>query len=76
MRSARESRKRKVSLNITGASPAALDFRSGGERSTILCMLPDTGERYLSTPLFGDIQAEMNDEESAIAKSVPMNLPA
>jgi len=38
--------------------------------STILCMLPDTGERYLSTPLFGEIEAEMNDEERAIAESV------
>jgi cysteine synthase A len=36
--------------------------------ATILCMLPDTGERYLSTPLFGDILAEMNDEELAISK--------
>ena len=38
--------------------------------SVILCMLPDTGERYLSTPLFGDILAEMNEEEAAIAASV------
>ncbi|MDQ6717035.1 MAG: cysteine synthase A [Gemmatimonadota bacterium] len=35
--------------------------------TTILCMLPDTGERYLSTPLFGDMLAEMNEEELAIA---------
>ncbi|HTE45722.1 MAG TPA: cysteine synthase A [Gemmatimonadaceae bacterium] len=35
--------------------------------STVLCMLPDTGERYLSTPLFGDIQADMSPEEVAIA---------
>jgi len=35
--------------------------------STVLCMLPDTGERYLSTPLFADILAEMSDEEKAIA---------
>ena len=28
---------------------------------TWLCMLPDTGERYLSTPLFGDIGADMNE---------------
>src|SRR5205085_2041103 len=27
--------------------------------STVLCMLPDTGERYLSTPLFADIPADM-----------------
>ena len=26
--------------------------------SVILAMLPDTGERYLSTPLFGDVGAE------------------
>jgi cysteine synthase A len=45
--------------------------------STILCMLPDTGERYLSTPLFGDIGADMTEEEVAIANSTPGNrLPA
>jgi cysteine synthase len=37
--------------------------------STILCMLPDTGERYLSTPLFADIAADMNAEELAISRS-------
>jgi cysteine synthase A len=39
--------------------------------STILCMLPDTGERYLSTPLFEDIQIDMNDEEMEISNSTP-----
>ncbi len=39
--------------------------------STILCMLPDTGERYLSTPLFGDIAADMSEEEIGIAHSTP-----
>jgi cysteine synthase A len=34
-------------------------------------MLPDTGERYLSTPLFSDIPADMTDEELAIARSTP-----
>jgi len=37
--------------------------------STILCMLPDTGERYLSTPLFADIPADMTDEEVKISQS-------
>jgi cysteine synthase A len=37
--------------------------------STILCMLPDTGERYLSTPLFADIPADMTDEEAEISRS-------
>ncbi len=39
--------------------------------SNILCMLPDTGERYLSTPLFADIAADMSEEEAAISKSTP-----
>jgi cysteine synthase A len=34
-------------------------------------MLPDTGERYLSTPLFSDIIAEMDDEEQKISHSTP-----
>jgi cysteine synthase A len=44
-----------------------------GAGSTILCMLPDTGERYLSTPLFGDVGADMNEEELSIADSTPGN---
>jgi cysteine synthase A len=39
--------------------------------STILAMLPDTGERYLSTPLFADIGADMNEDEVKIADSTP-----
>ena len=38
--------------------------------STVLAMLPDTGERYLSTGLFADIPADMTEEEQAIAKSL------
>lgn len=37
--------------------------------STVLCMLPDTGERYQSTVLFEDIQADMNEAEAAISRS-------
>ena len=39
--------------------------------STILAMLPDTGERYLSTPLFEPFGAEMNEAEVAIMRSTP-----
>jgi cysteine synthase len=39
--------------------------------STILCMLPDTGERYLSTPLFADIPIDMTEEELQISRSTP-----
>jgi len=41
--------------------------------STILCMLPDTGERYLSTPLFGDVGADMSEDELKISDSTPSN---
>jgi cysteine synthase A len=34
-------------------------------------MLPDTGERYLSTPLFEGIEKEMDGEEIAISRSTP-----
>ena len=39
--------------------------------SVILAMLPDTGERYLSAPLFDDIPADMTDDELAISLSTP-----
>ncbi len=39
--------------------------------ATILCMLPDTGERYLSTPLFAEVAEEMNEEEMKISGSTP-----
>jgi cysteine synthase A len=39
--------------------------------SVILCMLPDTGERYLSTPMFEGIESEMTAEEIALSRSTP-----
>jgi cysteine synthase A len=41
------------------------------EGSNILCMLPDTGERYLSTPLFENVPVDMSEEERAISRSTP-----
>lgn len=32
-------------------------------------MLPDTGERYLSTPLFADVPVDMTEDEYAISRS-------
>lgn len=50
---------------------AALEIaKKAPEGSNILCMLPDTGERYLSTPLFANIEEGMSEEEQAIADSV------
>ena len=45
--------------------------RRAPEGATVLCMLPDTGERYLSTPLFEDIPEDMTEEEIEISRSTP-----
>ena len=37
--------------------------------ANVLCMLPDTGERYLSTPLFGEIPVDMTDERAPASRS-------
>ena len=39
--------------------------------ANVLVMLPDTGERYLSTPLYQDIAVDMTPEEIAISRSTP-----
>lgn len=39
--------------------------------SVILAMLPDTGERYLSSPLFEGIAEDMTEEEAALSLSTP-----
>ncbi len=45
--------------------------------SVLLCMLPDTGERYLSSPLFEGIPEEMTEEELALSRSTPSSqMPA
>ena len=41
------------------------------EGTSILAMLPDTMERYMTTPLFERVAAEMNEEEVSISKSTP-----
>ena len=53
---------------FAGALKVAAQAEKG---ANILCMLPDTGERYLSTPLFADVGADMNEEELAISRSTP-----
>lgn len=51
-----------VALKVAETAPAG---------SRLLCMLPDTGERYLSTPLFDGIEAAMTEEEIALMRSTP-----
>ncbi|MDJ0748626.1 MAG: cysteine synthase A [Woeseiaceae bacterium] len=51
---------------------AALEYaRTAPKGSNIVAMLPDTGERYLSTPLFGEIGEDMTEEEVALSQSTP-----
>ncbi len=60
-----------VGVSAGGTFAAAQKVAAeASQGAVILVMLPDTGERYLSTPLFGDIVAEMNDEEQGLASSV------
>ena len=61
-----------VGISAGATLAGALQVCEGAEEgTTVLCMLPDTGERYLSTPLFDDIPADMTDEEFEISRSTP-----
>ena len=53
---------------VAGALQLAATLPPG---SRIVAMVPDTGERYLSTPLFADIEAEMDAGEWDISRSTP-----
>jgi len=51
---------------------AALEIAQRSAPGTnIVCMLPDTGERYMSTPLFDGIDADMTADEIALSDSTP-----
>ncbi len=61
-----------ILTGVSGGSSFAVAIRvaeQAPEGAVILCMLPDTGERYLSTPLFEPVEADMNAEELAISRS-------
>jgi cysteine synthase A len=73
------ARKEGVFVGITSGATFAGALRIAREApagSTIVCMLPDTAERYLSTPLFADIADGMNEEEQAVYRSSPMFVDA
>ncbi|WP_170441728.1 PLP-dependent cysteine synthase family protein [Ruegeria arenilitoris] len=63
-----------IFTGISGGSTFAIAMevaKSAPDGSVMLVMLPDTGERYLSTPLFEGIAEDMTDEERAISMSTP-----
>jgi cysteine synthase A len=51
-----------VAMDLAGSAP---------DGSVMLVMLPDTGERYLSTPLFEGVAEDMTEEEREISLSTP-----
>jgi cysteine synthase A len=68
------ARKEGIFVGITagGTFAGALQVcKDAAKGATVLCMLPDTGERYLSTPLFADIPVDMTEEEVRISHSTP-----
>ncbi len=63
-----------IFTGISGGSTFAISIelaKKAKPGTVILCMLPDTGERYLSTPLFDGIKEDMDEEEIAISRSTP-----
>jgi cysteine synthase len=64
-----------VGISAGATFAGALAIAAGAPKgANILCMLPDTGERYLSTPLFADIPADMTEDELAIFQSTPLGV--
>lgn len=63
-----------IFTGISGGSSFAVAIQIAQQAepgSVILCMLADTGERYLSSPLFEGISEDMTEEEEALSKSTP-----
>ncbi|KUJ76599.1 cysteine synthase [Ruegeria marisrubri] len=63
-----------IFAGISGGSTFAAAMqvaKDAPEGSVMLVMLPDTGERYLSTPLFEGIPEDMTEEERSISLSTP-----
>ena len=68
------ARKEGIFTGISGGATFAVALQVAQRAtpgSVILCMLPDTGERYLSTPLFEGIGEDMDEAEKAIMLSTP-----
>ncbi len=63
-----------ILAGISGGATVAAALRvaeTAAPGAQILAMVPDTGERYLSTPLFEDVAETMTEAEQAIAASTP-----
>ena len=68
------AQKEGIFTGISGGSTFAVALQvaeKAAPGSVILAMLPDTGERYLTTPMFEGIAEGMDEEETRISKSTP-----
>ena len=67
------AKKEGIITGVSGGSTFAIAAevaKKAKEGSNILCMLPDTAERYMSSVLFDSIEPEMNEEEKKLLNSV------
>ncbi|MGR3454047.1 cysteine synthase A [Pseudooceanicola sp.] len=63
-----------ILTGVSGGSTFAVAMKvaeTAEPGSVILAMLPDTGERYLSTPLFEAISPDMDEAELEISRATP-----
>lgn len=63
-----------IMTGVSGGATFAITMQkaeSAEPGTVMLCMLPDTSERYLSSPLFEGIPEDMTEEELALSKSTP-----
>jgi cysteine synthase A len=68
------AQKEGIFTGISGGSTFAVALQMAEKAapgSVILAMLPDTGERYLTTPMFEGIAEDMDEEETRISRSTP-----
>jgi cysteine synthase len=68
------ARKEGIITGISGGSTFAVAMQVAEQAtpgSVLLCMLADTGERYLSSPLFATIDTDMDQQEKDISYSTP-----
>ena len=68
------ARKEGIMTGISGGASFSVAMKvaaNAAPGSVVLCMMPDTGERYMTTPLFDAIGADMDDDEQALSRSTP-----
>ena len=67
------AKKEGIITGVSGGSTFAIAVevaKKAKKDSNILCMLPDTAERYMSSVLFESIDSEMNKEELDLLESI------